>query len=66
MNPIWVLYHPKIEQKLYIANWQNQFEIRAEQREHLCVSSGSGTNLIENERIHWFPSFSKRQYCIFL
>ena len=31
MNPILVLYHRKLEQKLYIANWQNQFETKTKQ-----------------------------------
>ena len=31
MNPILVLYHRKIEHKLYTANWQKQFETKMKQ-----------------------------------
>ena len=59
MNPFSVYYHGKIEEKLYTADWQNYFETKTKQN-----VSGSGIDIIENERIRQFLKISMRQYCI--
>ena len=51
MNPFSVQYYPKIEQKLYTADWE-KLVWKKIKTERFCTTSGNGIDLIKNESMH--------------